>query len=76
MAIKSMDHVHLHMISNDLISESLKNKKHYNSFHPTLGFFLHLTDVLGWFDLPDEEFKKVSREDVRMSSSHSLIVII
>jgi hypothetical protein len=56
--------VHLHVISSDLISPKLKNKKyarflrfedfsltassgrHYNSFHPKLGFFLHLEDVL------------------------------
>lgn len=55
-----MDHIHLHIISSDLVSEKLKNKKHYNSFHPSLGFFLHLDDVLEWFDLPDEDFKKVS----------------
>jgi len=28
----------------------MKNKKHYNSFHPSLGFFLHVDDVLEWFD--------------------------
>jgi aprataxin len=39
-------HVHLHVISNEMISPSLKNKKHYNSFHPNAGFFLHLTDVI------------------------------
>lgn len=39
-------HVHLHVISGDLVSERLKNRKHYNSFHPTLGFFLHLDDVI------------------------------
>ncbi|GAA5850487.1 hypothetical protein JCM8547_001890 [Rhodosporidiobolus lusitaniae] len=45
-AAESMKHVHLHVISTDLISPKLKNKKHYNSFHPTLGFFLHLSDVI------------------------------
>ncbi|KZO95764.1 HIT-like protein [Calocera viscosa TUFC12733] len=47
-AVPSMDHLHTHVISSDLISPALKNKKHYNSFHPTLGFFLHLNDVLEW----------------------------
>jgi len=28
----------------------MKNKKHYNSFHPKLGFFLHIQEVLEWFD--------------------------
>ncbi|GAA5819978.1 hypothetical protein JCM11251_005433 [Rhodosporidiobolus azoricus] len=45
-AVESMKHVHLHVISTDLISPKLKNKKHYNSFHPKLGFFLHLDEVL------------------------------
>ncbi|KAL8281116.1 hypothetical protein RQP46_006474 [Phenoliferia psychrophenolica] len=45
-ASESMRHVHLHIISSDLISPKLKNKKHYNSFHPKLGFFLHLDDVI------------------------------
>ncbi|KAM0753070.1 hypothetical protein T439DRAFT_311739 [Meredithblackwellia eburnea MCA 4105] len=47
-AVESMKqvHVHLHVISSDLISPKLKNKKHYNSFHPEIGFFLHLEDVL------------------------------
>ena len=43
-------HLHLHVISADLLSESMKNKKHYNSFHPKLGFFLHIAQVLEWFD--------------------------
>jgi aprataxin len=52
-------HVHLHILSGDLVSPSLKNKKHYNSFHPSLGFFLHLEDVVSWFDLPQEAFDDV-----------------
>lgn len=46
------DHVHLHVLSSDLCSPSLKKKQHYNSFRPDLGFFLHLADVLSWFELP------------------------
>jgi len=57
-SVPSMDHLHLHVISSDLCSESLKNKKHYNSFHPSLGFFLHLDDVLSWFDLAEDEFRE------------------
>lgn len=66
-----MDHVHLHIISDDLVSDKLKHKKHYNSFHPTLGFFLHLDDVLGWFDLPDAEFKKVRCAPARIAYTMS-----
>ncbi|KAN0061825.1 aprataxin-like protein [Thecaphora frezii] len=44
-AIPSMEHVHLHVISDDLVSDRLKNKKHYQSFHPTHGFWLDLDEV-------------------------------
>ncbi|SCV71929.1 BQ2448_4623 [Microbotryum intermedium] len=59
-ARESMKHVHLHVISSDLISPKLKNKKHYNSFHPSLGFFLHLNDVI--------EQVEASQENTRSSS--------
>lgn len=39
-------HLHLHVISTDLVSPCLKVKKHYASFHPTLGFFLPLANVM------------------------------
>ena len=58
--IKSLDHVHLHIISDDLVSDNLKNKKQYNSFHPSLGFFLHLDHVINWFTLSDAEYREVS----------------
>lgn len=44
-AVPSMDTVHLHVISMDLVSPRLKHKKHYQSFHPTKGFFLTLDQV-------------------------------
>jgi len=46
----SMEHLHLHVLSADLLSEKMKNKKHYNSFHPKLGFFLHMEEILEWLD--------------------------
>ncbi|KZP20762.1 HIT-like protein [Athelia psychrophila] len=49
-AVPSMEHLHLHVLSADLCSPSMRHKKHYNSFHPTRGFFLPLEDVRGWFD--------------------------
>ncbi|KAJ3810646.1 HIT-like domain-containing protein [Lentinula aff. lateritia] len=55
----SMHHLHLHVISSDLCSERLKNKKHYNSFHPKLGFFLHIDDVLSWFDSEPSYYREV-----------------
>ncbi|KDQ60763.1 hypothetical protein JAAARDRAFT_31735 [Jaapia argillacea MUCL 33604] len=60
-AVPSMEHLHLHVISSDLVSPSLKNKKHYNSFHPKLGFFLHLDDVLSWFDTDPSFYTRMSK---------------
>ena len=52
-------HLHLHVLSNDLCSEKMKHKKHYNSFHPNLGYFLHLDEVLSWFDEDPAYFARV-----------------
>ncbi|KAI5899662.1 uncharacterized protein SCHCODRAFT_02484815 [Schizophyllum commune H4-8] len=57
-AVQSLDHVHLHVISADMQSEHLKNKKHYNSFHPKLGFFIHLDDILDWFEAVPSVWRK------------------
>jgi aprataxin len=38
----------------------MKTKKHYNSFQPKLGFFLHLDDVIEeWCDNEYDSFKVV-----------------
>ncbi|KIJ69241.1 hypothetical protein HYDPIDRAFT_80835 [Hydnomerulius pinastri MD-312] len=60
-AVPSMEHLHLHVLSNDLCSVRMKHKKHYNSFHPKLGFFLHLNDVLSWFDAEPSYYKTMSQ---------------
>ncbi|KAH7924591.1 HIT-like protein [Leucogyrophana mollusca] len=60
-AVPSMEHLHLHVLSNDLCSPKMKLKKHYNSFHPKLGFFLHLSDVLSWFDAEPSFFETMSK---------------
>jgi aprataxin len=52
-------HLHLHVMSTDFCAGGLKHKKHYNSFHPKLGFFLHLDDVLSWFDAERSFFSTV-----------------
>lgn len=44
-AVPSMVHLHLHVISMDLVSERLKHKKHFLSFHPAVGFALRLNEV-------------------------------
>ncbi|KAI0920204.1 hypothetical protein AcV5_010007 [Taiwanofungus camphoratus] len=60
-AVPSMEHVHLHIISADLCSSAMKNKKHYNSFHPKLGFFIHLDEVLSWFDSEPSYFSEIAK---------------
>lgn len=59
-AIPSMEHLHLHVLSGDLRKDTMKTKKHYNSFHPTLGFFLHIDHVISWCDVEEPKFKELS----------------
>ncbi|KAK7014911.1 HIT-like protein [Favolaschia claudopus] len=56
-------HLHLHVLSDDLLSDRMKNKKHYNSFHPKLGFFLDIDEVLSWFDAEDSYYKSMAKLD-------------
>lgn len=44
-AVPSMEHLHLHVVSMDLVSDRLKHKQHFLSFHPTLGFAVRLEAV-------------------------------
>ncbi|KAI9064478.1 hypothetical protein FKP32DRAFT_1570725 [Trametes sanguinea] len=53
-AVPSLDHVHVHVISTDFLGQYYKKKKHVNSFHPRMGFFVHLDEVIRWYD-PDIE---------------------
>ncbi|CDO69517.1 hypothetical protein BN946_scf184785.g22 [Trametes cinnabarina] len=52
--LKHLRHVHLHVISGDFQGYYYKKKKHANSFHPRMGFFLNIDEVIRWFD-PDIE---------------------
>ncbi|KAJ7109319.1 HIT-like domain-containing protein [Mycena epipterygia] len=61
----SMDHLHLHVLSDDLCSDRLKNKKHYNSFHPKLGFFLDVDEVLSWFDAEPSYYSAMAKLDTK-----------
>ncbi|KAG1743902.1 HIT-like domain-containing protein [Suillus lakei] len=61
--ISSMEHLHLHVLSADLYSPKMKLKKHYNSFHPSLGFFLHMKDVLSWFDAEPSYYQRMIKLD-------------
>ncbi|KAK0536750.1 aprataxin-like protein [Tilletia horrida] len=45
-AIPSMQTVHLHVYSAELVSPALKNAKHYNSFRPGHGFALPLEEIM------------------------------
>ncbi|KAH9951992.1 HIT-like domain-containing protein, partial [Amylocystis lapponica] len=60
-AVPSMEHLHLHVMSADLCSPAMKKKKHYNSFHPKLGFFLSLDDVLSWYEAEPTYFGTMSK---------------
>ncbi|KAG6854329.1 hypothetical protein C0991_008224 [Blastosporella zonata] len=60
-AAPSMSHLHLHVLSADLHSERMKSKKHYNSFHPKVGFFLDINEVLSWFDAEDSYFNSMAK---------------
>ncbi|KAI0331094.1 hypothetical protein GY45DRAFT_662839 [Cubamyces sp. BRFM 1775] len=51
-AIPTLEHLHLHIVSSDFTGQYYKGKKHVNSFHPRLGFFLSIDEVIRWFD-PD-----------------------
>ncbi|KAI0807548.1 hypothetical protein C8Q74DRAFT_1228002 [Fomes fomentarius] len=76
-AVPSLEHLHLHIISDEFRGQYMKNKKHLNSFHPRLGFFLHIDEVLSWFE-PDvaptwfamksnidkKEYEKLLKEDM------------
>ncbi|KAJ6596834.1 HIT-like domain-containing protein [Mycena vulgaris] len=61
----SMDHLHLHVLSDDLHSDRMKNKKHYNSFHPKLGFFLDIDEVLSWFDAEPSYYSAMAKLDTK-----------
>ncbi|KAG2130410.1 uncharacterized protein EDB93DRAFT_81904 [Suillus bovinus] len=67
--ISSMEHLHLHVLSADLCSPKMKMKKHYNSFHPSLGFFLHLKDVLSWFDAEPSYYRRMIKLDASQYES-------
>jgi aprataxin len=45
-----------------LTAETLKKKKHYNSFSPRVGFFLSLADVRAWFEEEEEEEEEKSSD--------------
>jgi aprataxin len=48
-AYPSMNHMHIHVISKDMQSESLKTRKHYNTFNTP--FFVNLDE----FPLPEKD---------------------
>ncbi|POY75221.1 hypothetical protein BMF94_1853 [Rhodotorula taiwanensis] len=60
--VESMRHVHLHVISTDFVSPKLKNKKHWNSFRPDLGYFLQLSDVIAALERGQSPFDRTPKE--------------
>ncbi|KAI5121693.1 hypothetical protein M0805_002768 [Coniferiporia weirii] len=65
-AAPSLEHLHLHIISSDLCGEGMKKPSHYNGFHPGIGYFLHLDDVLEWFEVVESRYN----ENKQLSESH------
>ena len=51
--------MHLHVLSADLVSENMKTKKHYNTFHPERGFFIPYDEVMSWFEAEESFWKQV-----------------
>ncbi|KAG1754569.1 hypothetical protein EDB19DRAFT_1969949 [Suillus lakei] len=49
-AVPSMEHLHLHVLSADLCSPRMN-----------LAFFIHLSDVLSWFDADSSYYKTISQ---------------
>ncbi|KAK7693437.1 hypothetical protein QCA50_003005 [Cerrena zonata] len=58
--VPSKDHLHLHVLSADLCSPAMKIKKHYNSFHPKVGFFQSIDEILSWFAAEPSYFSTIS----------------
>ncbi|KAJ3026764.1 UNVERIFIED_CONTAM: hypothetical protein HDU68_005110 [Siphonaria sp. JEL0065] len=62
-AVPSMAHLHMHIISDDMVSPALKNKKHWNSF--TTRFFIPLETVVtriekdGSIEIDKEEYEQL-----------------
>ncbi|CAM0872712.1 unnamed protein product [Alopecurus aequalis] len=74
-SVPSMRQLHLHVISQDFNSPSLKNKKHWNSF--TTAFFLDSVDVIDEVDQhgsatisPDEKLLAMELRCHRCRSAH------
>ena len=60
--VPSMATIHLHAISEDLVSPRLKHAKHYLSFHPTHGFSLSLDTVAGLVEAGTRILPKTAKE--------------
>ncbi|KAH8116890.1 hypothetical protein DFH11DRAFT_1137491 [Phellopilus nigrolimitatus] len=63
----SMQHLHLHIISKDMLGKFTRPVQ-YNAFHPELGYFLHLDDVLEWFEAVESTYdreRKLPKEEYR-----------
>lgn len=54
-SIQSMSPLHMHIMSNDFVSECLKTKKHWNSF--TSPYFVHLDKLIEHLESVQDYFK-------------------
>ncbi|XP_064615441.1 aprataxin-like [Liolophura sinensis] len=68
-AIPSMSHLHMHVISQDFDSPSLKNKKHWNSF--TTEYFVDSKDIIkrlkedGKVDFDSSKFQDILKRPLK-----------
>jgi aprataxin len=73
-AIPSMKRLHFHIISNDFISVSIKNKKHWNSF--TTEFFLSCDHILnelktkGKITIDKKKYEEILKKDLQCHRCH------
>ncbi|KAL5489855.1 HNT3_2 [Sanghuangporus weigelae] len=53
----SYRYLHLHVMSDDLCGSYMKQPRHFFSFHPEHEQFIHLDEVLSWFEIVEERFQ-------------------
>jgi hypothetical protein len=51
-------HLHLHVMSSDLCGADMERFIQYNGFHPDVGLFVTIDQVLAWFDGPYSNYRK------------------
>lgn len=68
--IPSLDLLHLHIISDDLVSEKLKSKRHYNSF--TTDCFITIENLMKWLENGFNAKDKISISDLEVQEKQDI----